>query len=644
MEEAMQTMQHTETGESVPSAEYQSKLWKLTVGAVGVVYGDIGTSPIYTLRESLKPVIEGTAVAQADVLGILSLIIWSLILIPTIKYITILLRVDNHGEGGTLALMALARSVTYRNTTIFLFFGMLGAALFYGDAILTPALSVLSALEGLEVVTPAFTPYVIPATLAIIIALFLFQKHGTDKVSTFFGPICVIWFSVLAVTGVLHIQEEPAILLSFNPLYAMTFIVHHGHIAFIALGTVFLAVTGAEALYADLGHFGKKPIRMAWLWFVLPCLALNYLGQGAMVLHDPTTLDNPFFKLVPPEWTIPLVIITTLATIIASQAVITGAYSLTKQAVNLGLLPRMEIRHTSAIHTGQIYVPQVNWILMVGVILLVVMFKSSGAMAAAYGISITGTMVLTAIMVFFIIWNVWGWPVWKAAALMVPFLIIDCVFLGSNMMKIAEGGWVTLAVAAVMVLLMATWIKGSFILNSRARKREIPLERFIRDYKILYPKVNKAHGTAVFFATDPTRTPTSLLQNIRHNRVIHEKNIILNVKIEPLPYIAEEGRAVITHLNDEFCVVLLRFGFQEYPDVQEQLIKLNNTPGSGIKFDWEEISLFLSRRVLKANPHYGLPAWQDIIYIWMSKHAAEPTDFYKLPVGRVIEIGKQALI
>lgn len=436
----MQTTQHTGTGQPVSSTEYESKLWKLTIGAVGVVYGDIGTSPIYTLRESLKPVLEGQTVAQADVLGILSLIIWSLILIPTIKYIMILLRVDNHGEGGTLALMALARSITYRNTTIFLFFGMLGAALFYGDAILTPALSVLSALEGLEVVTPAFTPYVIPATLAIIIALFLFQKHGTDKVSTFFGPICVVWFSVLAVTGVQHIQEEPAILLSFNPLYAATFIVHHGHIAFIALGTVFLAVTGAEALYADLGHFGKKPIRMAWLWFVLPCLALNYLGQGAIVLHDPATLDNPFFKLVPPEWTIPLVIITTLATIIASQAVITGAYSLTKQAVNLGLLPRMEVRHTSAIHTGQIYVPQVNWILMVGVILLVVMFKSSGAMAAAYGISITGTMVLTAIMVFFIIWHVWEWPVWKAAALMAPFLIIDLVFLGSNMMKVAEGG------------------------------------------------------------------------------------------------------------------------------------------------------------------------------------------------------------
>lgn len=640
----MQTTQHTGGGEATSSAEYESKLWKLTIGAVGVVYGDIGTSPIYTLRESLKPVVAGTAVAQADVLGILSLIIWSLILIPTIKYIMILLRVDNHGEGGTLALMALARSIAYRNTTIFLFFGMLGAALFYGDAILTPALSVLSALEGLEVVTPAFTPYVIPATLAIIIALFLFQRHGTDKVSTFFGPICVIWFSVLAVTGVQHIQEEPAILLSFNPLYAITFIAHHGHIAFIALGTVFLAVTGSEALYADLGHFGKKPIRMAWLWYVLPCLALNYLGQGAMVLHDPSTLDNPFFKLVPPEWTIPLVIITTLATIIASQAVITGAYSLTKQAVNLGLLPRMEIRHTSAVHTGQIYVPQVNWILMVGVILLVIMFKSSGAMAAAYGISITGTMVLTAIMVFFIIWHVWEWPVWKAAALMAPFLIIDLVFLGSNMMKVAEGGWVTLAVAFVMVLMMATWIKGSFILNSRARKREIPLERFIRDYKKLYPKVNKAYGTAVFFATDPSRTPASLLQNIRHNKVLHEKNIILNVKIETVPYIGEEGRAMITHLNDEFSVVLLRFGFQEYPDVQEQLIKLNNTPGSGIRFDREEISLFLSRRVLKANPHYGLPLWQDIIYIWMSKHAAEPTDFYKLPVGRVIEIGKQALI
>ena len=635
---------HTQAGTGQHSNQ-DSQFRRLTIGAIGVVYGDIGTSPIYTLRESLKQVVpEGQMATKEDVLGILSLILWSLLLIPTIKYITILLRVDNHGEGGTLALMAMARSVISRNTTIFLLFGMMGAGLFYGDSILTPALSVLSALEGLEVVTPTFTPYIMPGTLAIIVGLFLFQKSGTDKVSVLFGPLCTIWFIVLATTGIQHIQDEPSILLAFNPSHAMQFFIHHGKLSFIALGTVFLAVTGAEALYADLGHFGKKPIRTAWLWFVLPCLALNYLGQGAMVMHEPSTLDNPFFKLVPHSMIVPLVIITTFATIIASQAVITGAFSLTKQAVNLGLLPRMEIRHTSAAHSGQVYVPQVNYIIMVGVIALVLLFKTSGNMAAAYGISITGTMVLTAIMAFFVIWQVWEWSFMATAFLMVPFFIIDCVFLGANMMKVFEGGWVTLAVAAVMVIIMFTWTKGSFILNSRARKRAIPIEKFIREYWKVFPDVKRVRGCAIFFAADSARTPASLQQNLRHNKVLHDKNIILSVKVEPIPYIAPEDRAIVAHLNNEFSVVLLRFGFQETPDVAQELIRLNRTPNSGINFDWSDTSLFLSRRSLKAHPHYGLPLWQDMIYIWLSKHAAEPTDFYKLPVGRVIEIGKHMII
>ena len=622
-----------------------SKTWKLTIGAIGVVYGDIGTSPIYALRESLHAIAqEGQAITFADVAGILSLILWSLMIIVTIKYVSILLKVDNHGEGGTLALMALARTITYRNTTVFLFLGMAGAALFYGDGILTPALSVLSAVEGLEVATPAFKPYIIPITLAIIVALFYFQKKGTDKVSTLFGPLTVIWFGVLAVTGAQHIMKYPAILSAISPHHAAVFLWHHGSASFVVLGAIFLAVTGAEALYADLGHFGKKPIQLAWLWFVFPCLALNYLGQGALVMSDPTTFDNPFFKLVSDVWTLPLVGITTLATIIASQAVITGAYSLTRQAINLGLLPRMEIRHTSAQQSGQIYLPAVNWLLMIGVIILVLAFKSSSAMAAAYGISVTGTMVITAIMIFFIVWRLWEWPLWGAIALVGPFFVIDMVFLSSNMLKVLEGGWMPLALAGCLMIVMWTWIKGTFILNSRARKREMKLEKFIAEYKTLYPKAQRVEGTAVFFAADPNRTPASLLQNIRHNRTIHEKNIILTVKIEPVPYIGEDGRAVITHLSPDFSVVMLRFGFKEYPDVQEQLIRLSAKANSGIKLDWEETSLFLSRRVLRANPHYGLPGWQDFIYIWMSKHAAEPTDFYKLPVGRVIEIGKQSLI
>ncbi|MBI1215784.1 MAG: potassium transporter Kup [Alphaproteobacteria bacterium] len=619
--------------------------WRLTIGAVGVVYGDIGTSPIYALRESLHAAVPaGQLPATADVLGILSLILWSLTIIVSIKYVSILLRVDNHGEGGILALMALARSILYRNTTIFLFLGMMGAALFFGDGIITPALSVLSSIEGLEVVTPAFDPYIIPITLGIILGLFLFQSRGTDKVSSLFGPVTVIWFLMLACTGLSHIADAPQVLAAINPWHAVIFLVHHGSASFIVLGSIFLAVTGSEALYADLGHFGRKPIQLAWAWFVFPALALNYLGQGALVLHDPSTLDNPFFKMVSKSWLLPLVGITTMATIIASQAVITGAYSLTRQAINLGILPRMKILHTSDIHSGQIYLPQVNYMLMIGVIIFVLLFKSSSNMAAAYGISVTGTMVLTAIMTFFIIWQIWEWPLWAAAVLVGPFFVIDCVFLGANMLKVFEGGWVPLGMAAVMMLIMLTWIQGTFIINGRARKRDIRLDKFIAAYKERYPDLKRISGTAFFFSNDISRTPAALTQNIRHNKVLHEKNIILSVKSEPIPYVDPEYRAVITHLNEDFSVILLRFGFQETPNVQEEILRLNGKKDSGIYFDWADSSLFLSRRSLRAHPKYGLPLWQDFIYIWLSKHAAEPTDFYQLPVSRVIEVGRHIMI
>ncbi len=634
-----------ENNHAAAEDRHDSHLWKLTIGAIGVVYGDIGTSPIYAFRESLHALGDGVGgYALPDVLGIISLILWSLTIICTVKYVCILLKVDNHGEGGTLALMALVRSILYRNTTIFLFIGMAGAALFYGDGILTPALSVLSAVEGLEVATPAFKPYIVHITLAIIVALFYFQSKGTDKVSSLFGPITLVWFAVLAVTGVQHITAFPQIMQALSPYYAVKFLFAHGSLSFIVLGSIFLAVTGAEALYADLGHFGRRPIQAAWLWYVFPCLAVNYLGQGALVMHDPSTIDNPFFKMVGDFWMYPLVGLCTLATIIASQAVITGAYSLTRQAINLGLVPRMEIRHTSAAHSGQIYLPQVNWLLMVGVIILVLLFKSSSAMAAAYGISVTGTMVLTAIMTFFIVWEIWGWPMWAAALLVGPFLLVDSIFLASNMLKIFEGGWMPLALATTIMLVMWTWIKGSFIINSRARKREIKLEHFIPEMQSRFPRLRKTHGTAFFFAADPDRTPAALLQNIRHNNVIHEKNIILTVRVEPVPYVAAENRAIVNRLSDNFSTVLLRFGFQETPDVREELMRLRADPSTGIRFEWDETSLFLSRRALKGNPKYGLPAWQDFIYIWMSKHAAEPTDFYKLPVGRVIEIGRHVMI
>ncbi|MEZ0261288.1 MAG: potassium transporter Kup [Alphaproteobacteria bacterium] len=615
------------------------------IGAIGIVYGDIGTSPLYAFREALAAAGGSSGgLAFNDIVGILSLFLWSMMLIVTIKYVTVLLRIDNRGEGGTLALMALARSVIYRNTIGFLFLGVAGAALFYGDSIITPAMSVLSAIEGVKVVAPGFDHYVIPVTLVIIVGLFCFQSHGTAKVSSFFGPVMLVWFGVLGLMGLQHISDAPEVLAAFNPYYAGAFIVNHGTIAFITLGAVFLCVTGSEAIYADLGHFGRKPIQMAWVWFVFPCLALNYLGQGAMVLNNPSTADNPFFKMADADWQIPLLVLSTFATIIASQAVITGAYSLTRQAVNLGLLPRFKITHTSDKNSGQIYMPQVNWILMCGVILLVLLFKSSSNLASVYGISVAGALLVDAIMGFFVVWQIRDWPLPRTIAVFGVFMVLDLLFLSSNLTKIANGGWLPLLLAIGLMLIMTTWIQGSFILSSRSRKRGMKVDKFIKEYKERNQGLQRVPGSAFFFAGDPNFIPASLLQNLRHNKVLHKRNIILSVRIEPFPYIEVENRALVNHLNEDFSVVVLRFGFKDDPDVQQELIRLNRNEGNGIDFDWEDTSLFLSRRSLKSHPKYGLPGWQDFIYIWLSKYAAEPTDFYKLPVGRVIEIGRQVII
>ncbi|TAL36492.1 MAG: potassium transporter Kup [Alphaproteobacteria bacterium] len=642
----MQSTTSSSSAQHGHDAGHNTGLMTMALGAIGVVYGDIGTSPLYAFREALHAVgaAEAKAVSFSDVTGILSLFLWSMMIVVSLKYVTVLLKIDNRGEGGTLALMALARSVIYRNTIGFLFLGMAGAALFYGDSIITPAISVLSAVEGIQVAAPHFEPYVIPATIAIIVGLFFFQSRGTAKVSQLFGPIMLLWFGVLGATGAAHIMDEPRVIAAINPLHAAGFVLTHGKIAFITLGAIFLCVTGAEAIYADLGHFGRKPIQTAWLWLVFPCLSLNYLGQGAMVLKDPSTIDNPFFKMVGESWQIPFVMLATVATIIASQAVITGAYSLTRQAVNLGLLPRMKIMHTSDKHSGQIYLPQVNWMLMCGVIILVLLFKTSSTLASLYGISVAGALCVDGIMGVFVVWQIREWPLLRVVAVFGVFLLLDVLFLSSNLLKLMNGGWVPLMIAAFMMTLMTTWIQGTFILSSRARKREIKIEKFIREYKTLFPGLQRVRGSAFFFAGDPNFAPASLLQNIRHNKVLHEKNIILSVKIEPVPYVPQEERALVSHLNAEFSVVVLRFGFKDDPDVQQELLRLNRTPGNGIDFDWENTSLFLSRRSIKSHPRYGLPGWQDIIYIWLSKHAAEPTDFYKLPVGRVIEIGRHVII
>jgi KUP system potassium uptake protein len=551
-------------------APVKTGFWALTLGCIGVVYGDIGTSPLYAVRESILAAVgPGNAANETVVFGILSLIIWSLLFVVTAKYVLILLRADNNGEGGTLALMALASRALGRNAGIVILLGIISGALFYGDAIITPALSVLSAIEGLKVETPAFDSYVVPITVVILIALFSVQSRGTAKVAAFFGPVTLIWFFAIAAAGVWHTARYPAVLLAFNPYYGISFLLHHGIIGFFTLGAVFLVVTGSEALYADLGHFGRGPIRFAWLAVVLPALTVNYLGQGALVLTDPKTIDNPFFLLFPSWALLPMVVLATAATVIASQAVITGAYSLTRQAIQLGLLPRLEIRHTSEALFGQIYMPRVNTLLLVGVLLLVALFRSSSSLASAYGIAVTGTMVVTALMAIVVIWRVWRWPLIGALALMMPFLFIDLTFLAANMLKIVEGGWMPLALGALVMAVMYTWRRGSRLLFEKTRKQEMPLQSLVANLEKKPPHV--VPGTAVFFTSDPEFAPTALLHSLKHYKVLHEKNVILTIVTADTPRVSEDDRVKITSLSSLFSRVTLQFGFMETPNVPRAL-------------------------------------------------------------------------
>jgi KUP system potassium uptake protein len=620
-------------------AHAKSSFWTLTLGSIGVVYGDIGTSPLYALRESvLAAVGPGNPAGDAAVFGILSLIIWALIVIVTIKYVLILLRADNHGEGGTLALMALANRAMGGSAAVILL-GIISGALFYGDAIITPALSVLSAVEGLKIATPAFEASVVPLTVLILLALFAVQSHGTAKVSAFFGPITLVFFVAIAVAGFWHVAQNPAVLLSFNPLYGVTFLLHHGLIGLVTLGAVFLAVTGSEALYADLGHFGRAPIRTAWLFVVLPALTINYLGQGALVLADPKAIENPFFLMFPQWALLPMVILATAATVIASQAVITGAYSLTQQATQLGLLPRLEIRHTSESHYGQIYMPRVNTLLLVGVLLLVGLFRSSGALASAYGIAVTGTMVVTGMMAFVVVWKVWRWSPLAAAALMAPFLVIDVTFLGANMLKIVEGGWMPLALGGCVMVVMYTWRRGSRLLFEKTRRLEIPLESLVATLEKKPPA--RVPGTAVFLTSDPKSAPTALLHSLKHYKVLHEKNVILTIETAPAPRVPLSERARIEAVGETFSRVVLRFGFMETPNVPKALAVARKL---GWQFDIMATSFFLSRRALKPAPQSGMPRWQDRLFIALARVANDATDYFQIPTGRVVEVGTQVTI
>jgi KUP system potassium uptake protein len=635
------------TGGSLAHADgaepaHKTGFWALTVGSIGVVYGDIGTSPLYAMRESVVAAVgHGNAATETVVLGILSLIIWALFLVVTAKYVLILLRADNNGEGGTLALMALASRAIGRGrgSGLLILLGIISGALFYGDAIITPALSVLSAIEGLKIVTPAFDAYVVPITVVILVVLFTVQSRGTASVAAFFGPITLVWFAAIAVGGLWHIGQNLVVLKAFNPYYGVYFLLHHGVIGFYTLGAVFLVVTGSEALYADLGHFGRGPIRFAWLVVVLPALLVNYLGQGALVLADPKAIENPFYLLFPSWALLPMVLLAAAATVIASQAVITGAYSLTRQAIQLGLLPRLEIRHTSESLFGQIYMPRVNTMLLIGVLLLVALFRSSDALASAYGIAVTGTMVVTASMSMIVIRKVWHWSLIGALALMVPFLFIDLTFLAANLLKIAEGGWMPLALGAVVMVLMYTWRRGSRLLVMKTRKLEIPLDSLVASLEKKPP--TRVPGTAVFLTSDPDFAPTALMHSLKHYKVLHEKNVILTVETADTPRVNPTERVRIEPVGETFLRVVLRFGFMEQPNVPKALAIARR---SGWQFDIMSTSFFLSRRLLKPAAKSGMPRWQDRLFIALTRTANDATDYFQIPTGRVVEVGTQVTV
>ena len=623
-------------GEAHSTATFKA----LMLGSIGVVYGDIGTSPLYALREAVVAASAGAAEAAPHaVLGVISLIVWALLVVVTLKYVVILLRADNHGEGGTLALMALAQRAVTRGGGAIVLLGIISGALFYGDAVLTPALSVLSAIEGIKLVTATFEHYVVPLTVVILVALFAVQSRGTARVAAFFGPIMCVWFAVIAMAAVPQIMRHPEVLLAFNPLHAVSFMLHHGMIGFVTLGAVFLAVTGAEALYADLGHFGKRPIQTAWLFIVLPSLAINYLGQGALLIGDPKAIENPFFLMFPDWALIPMVALATMATVIASQAVITGAYSLTRQAIQLGLMPRFEIRHTSEAHSGQIYIPRINLLLFVAVILLVLLFRSSSALASAYGISVTGTMVVTAMMGFVVIWRVWKWSPIAAAALIAPFLFLDITFLAANLLKVLEGGWVPLALGGIVMVLMYTWRRGSKLLFEKSRKLEFPLAELVAMLEKRPPQ--RVPGTAVFLTSDPECAPTALMHSLKHYKVLHEKNVILTIETAPTPRIDPTERVRMEQLSETFSRVTLKFGFMESPNVPKTLAVARKL---GWQFDIMSTSFFLSRRALKPAVHSGMPRWQDLLFIRLSRSANDATDYFQIPTGRVVEVGTQVTI
>jgi len=636
-QKASEDTSHAANGHSA----HKEGFWALALGSIGVVFGDIGTSPLYAMREALGHS-RGGGGGEMAVLGVVSLITWALILIVTIKYVVFLMRADNKGEGGTLALMALAQRVMPRRSTAVFFMAVFGAALFYGDGIITPAVSVLSAVEGLKDapgIGHRMDDLVLPISAGILIALFLVQSRGTAQVAKFFGPITALWFLTLAGLGLYHLADDLSVFRALSPHYGVMFLIDNGFLGFVILGSVFLAVTGAEALYADMGHFGKEPIRAAWLILVLPSLLLNYLGQGALVLSNPEARANPFFQMIPEVIYWPVLVLATIATVIASQAVITGAFSMTQQAVSLGLFPRIDIRRTSETQAGQIFVPSVNNMLMFGVLILLFVFRSSSNLASAYGIAVTGAMFVDTLLFYFIVRHLWKRPVWQALAASSAFGVLDIVFITSNLLKFFHGAWLPLVLGGCLVVVMWTWTRGAQILTDKTRRDSVSLAELADILKARAPY--RAPGTAIFLTSDPDTAPVALMHNLKHNKVLHEKNIILSVSTAETPRVSDENRVRIEPVNDDFKKVIIGYGFMETPNVPKALGLCRK---QGLKFDIMATSFFLGRRSVVPSAQSGMPLWQDKLFIFLMKNAANPTDFYKIPPGRVVEMGTQVTV
>ena len=610
----------------------------LLLGVLGVVYGDIGTSPIYAFRQALSVRPAGGDDAT-EILGLLSLIVWALTITVTIKYILFVTRADNKGEGGTLSLMSLAATGFRKRPRWIIALGVIGAAMFFGDAIITPAISVLSAVEGVSIVAPNLTPLVVPVTMVLIVGLFWLQRFGTAGVSRIFGPVTFVWFLAMAVIGLVHIVGNPAVLWALNPAYGVMFLVTHWGISAAVLGAVFLAVTGVEGLYVDLGHFGRRPIVVAWMGYVFPCLLLNYFGQGAFVLGHPGEVTHPFFEMHPDWARLPMIGLATLATIIASQAVITGAFSLTQQATALNFLPRMTVLHTSETQSGQIYMPQVNTLLLIFVLILVLSFGSSASLSNAYGIAVSGVMVVTVVLLGVVMWKVWKWHPLATLLTMVPFLVIDIGFFVANSSKIGQGGWVPVAVAAVLAGLIAIWMAGRRRLAEKTRREEMPLQFLVDNLAKKKPTI--VPGTAVFLTSDIEGAPTALLHSLKHYKVLHEHNVILTVLTSDLPRVPDEEKIRIDAFNDLFYRMVITFGYMETPNIPKALTLARKL---GWKFDIMTTSFFLSRRSLKLPPKGRMPLWMDRIFIGLAKNATDATEYFHIPTGRVVEIGTQVVL